>query len=131
MTAVLGFTPDTTKVTGFTPSEPRTVTGFTPSGATDTYDQPRLKALWTQAGGRPEDADLMAHVAMAESSGNPRAKNQYTDQGKTYGVHGLWQISDIHGPGNYEDPLTNAQTAVRLFNEQHLQPWLDSRDKGG
>lgn len=115
--------------------EPAT-TSFVPASSfvpeqPQTYDAPALSKLWVQAGGKPEDADLMAQVARNESSGNPSAKNQYTEGGKTYNVRGLWQISDIHGQGNYDDPLENAKKAVELHRASGMTPWESSRTKGG
>lgn len=73
----------------------------------------------------------MANVAMNESSGRPDAHNQYTENGKTYHVKGLWQISDINGAGNYEDPLENARKAVEMHRGSGMTPWESSRTKGG
>jgi len=52
------------------------------------------KRLWIQAGGDPKDADIMAHVAGAESGYNTNAVGpNYQDGGKTYHAEGDWQIS--------------------------------------
>lgn len=100
-----------------------------PSSADYTHDQ--LKNLWTKYGGDPHVADLMAHVAQAESAGHPGSEGSYTDGGHRYMVQGLWQISTIHGKGNWFDPTTNVKKAIELYNAQGMSPWEDSRNKGG
>lgn len=95
------------------------------------YDHERLKALWVQAGGDPGEADLMAHVALAESGGDPHAINAYQENGRTYHPRGLWQVSDIHPQGSTFDPLENARAAVALHRAQGLSPWEASRNEGG
>lgn len=100
----------------------------TTPGSTHTYSFDELKGLWTKYGGAPDVADQMAHAAMAESSGRPWASNQYTEKGKQYHVKGLWQISDIHGAANYEDPVVNVKKAIELYNAQKMGPWEASRD---
>ncbi|GAC1496073.1 MAG: hypothetical protein NVS1B2_15720 [Vulcanimicrobiaceae bacterium] len=88
--------------------------------------------LWIRAGGNPDAADLMAHVAMSESGGTSIANA--TGQGE-----GIWQINpQAHGRGsNWLDPMTNARKAVALYNARRargqtgLEDWEDSRLKGG
>jgi hypothetical protein len=108
----------------------------------DPYARPKhygfdeLRSLWQQAGGDPQYSDIMAHVALAESgdgksSANPQATGTpYQDGGHTYRAHGLWQISDVHGNQDWNDPLTNAKKAVELFNAQRFGPWEASRSAG-
>jgi transglycosylase-like protein with SLT domain len=60
-------------------------------------------------------APLMAAIAMAESGGNSDARN--TDSGAC----GLWQIHPCE-PGS-NNPMTNAQIAVRKYNSQGLGAW--------
>jgi hypothetical protein len=91
-----------------------------------------MRNYWLQAGGDSAHADIMAHVAMAESGGDPNATGKpYVENGKTYHAHGLWQISDVHGAGNWNDPITNAKKAVELFAAQGFGPWENSRNSGG
>lgn len=106
---------------------PRPVPASAPKGS---YDHARLRALWTQAGGDPKDAEIMARVAYAESTGNPNAINSYVENGKTYHPRGLWQVSDIHSHGSTFDPLENARAAVELHRARGFSPWEASR-KGG
>jgi hypothetical protein len=121
----LGAPPPTDPLGALPPGDPLS------SAPQKTYDAKGLSSLWVQAGGDLKDADLMANVALNESSGDPSAKNQYTENGKTYHVHGLWQISDINGPGNYDDPLENAKKAVAMHRGSGMTPWESSRTKGG
>lgn len=86
-----------------------------------------LARLWDQAGGRTNYANLMAHVALAESGGNPRAKNPS-------GATGLWQILGSVVQGNLYNPLVNARNAVSKFNTawpHPLAPWYSSRGGWG
>lgn len=66
------------------------------------------------------DAKTLAAIGLAESSGDPHAKNSYVENGVTYHVVGLWQISDVHKnlanlPGGLENPDTNARAAYILY----------------
>lgn len=80
-----------------------------------TLSYGQLEQLWTQAGGNPQMAPLMAAIAMVESGGNPQASNPS-------GATGLWQIEwPLHAgvagttsQSQLYDPLTNAQAAVAL-----------------
>lgn len=90
-----------------------------PAQANYTYGQ--LRDLWVRAGGRADQADMAAAVAMAESGGrNVRSKpntNGTTDVGP-------WQINTVHGPLASLDPLTNARAAVSLSaNGTNWRPW--------
>ena len=80
------------------------------------YARADLAALWTQAGGPPEVAGLMAAIALAESGGNPSAYNPS-------GATGLWQILGNPFPGDARDPLTNARMAVAKYRTQGLGAW--------
>jgi hypothetical protein len=80
------------------------------------YSASQLEQLWTQAGGDPKQAPLMAAIALAESSGNPSAHNPS-------GASGLWQILGNPVPGNAFDPLTNARMAVAKYKSQGLGAW--------
>lgn len=80
------------------------------------YDKADLRKLWVQAGGPPGVANLMAAIALAESSGNPNAHNPS-------GATGLWQILGNPFPGNAYDPITNARMAVSKYRSQGLGAW--------
>jgi hypothetical protein len=84
----------------------------------------QLRSLWIKAGGPPGVATLMAHVAEAESSGNPNAHN-------ASGATGLWQILGAVVPGNLYDPLVNARNAVAKYRAGGLAPWDASRSVWG
>jgi hypothetical protein len=92
--------------------------------ATLSYSQ--LEGVWTQAGGDPSLAPLMAAIAEAESSGDPTATNP-TDNNGTQTSWGLWQISngDHSEPDpNWADPLTNARLALAKYRSpQGLGAW--------
>ena len=95
------------------------------------YDRQGLADLWVKNGGDPHVADFMAEVALNESGGSPNATGvPYKDQGKTWRAHGLWQISDIHGDKNWNDPVTNVKQAIELFRAQGTAPWEASRNSG-
>lgn len=85
----------------------------------------QLEGLWVQAGGPRALAPLMAAIALAESSGNPSARND-KDNGGTQTSWGLWQISDgTHNMpvANIMDPLTNAKQAVAKYHSEGLTAW--------
>lgn len=84
----------------------------------------QLESLWTQAGGPPGVAALMAHVAQAESGGRAGARNPS-------GASGLWQILGQPFGGNVFDPLTNARMAVAKYTTQGLGAWAASRPAWG
>ncbi len=89
------------------------------------YTFAQLEGLWIQAGGSRALAPIMAAIALAESSGNPNAKNA-TDNGGRQTSWGLWQISDgTHNEPapNILDPLVNAQQAVKKYQSQGLNAW--------
>lgn len=87
-----------------------------PGGQQSSYSYVQLEDLWVQAGGPPRLAPLMAAIAMAESSGNPNARNPS-------GASGLWQILGQPFAGNVFDPYTNAQMAVWKWKVQGLRAW--------
>jgi tape measure domain-containing protein len=84
------------------------------------------------AGFSGDDAAIMAAIAMAESSGNPRAHNpNYPDNS-----YGLWQINMLGGMGPERraafginsnealfDPATNAAAAKKVFDWQGFGAW--------
>lgn len=92
------------------------------------YTCSQLAQLWVQAGGPSAVANLMASIAMAESSGNPQASNTNTNGTVD---RGLWQINSVHGSQNWFDPLTNAQEAVALYKDQGTSPWSSSQPHWG
>lgn len=91
-----------------------------------TYSFSQLETLWENAGGDPSVAPQMAAIAIAESSGNPVAANSYVENGQTYTVTGLWQISSIHGFNQAalaSNPAYNAQAAVAVYKSQGFGAW--------
>lgn len=88
-----------------------------------SYSQ--LEGAWIQAGGSQSLAPLMAAIALAESRGNPNARND-NDNGGTQSSFGLWQISTgTHTPpsSNWSDPVANAKLAVGKYQSQGLEAW--------
>jgi hypothetical protein len=88
-----------------------------------TYSQ--LEGLWIQNGGSTSLAPVMAAIALAESGGNPSARND-KDNGGTQSSFGLWQISTgTHTPpaSNWADPNENARLAVGKYKSQGLKAW--------
>jgi hypothetical protein len=93
-----------------------------------------LVQLARQAGFSPEQARVMAAIAMAESSGNPRAHNPNAATGDN--SYGLWQINMLGGMGDERrrqfginsneqlfDPATNASAARAIFDQQGFGAW--------
>ena len=98
------------------------VTG-TPTNPVTSQNQNTLAELWIQAGGSPKLANIMAAIAMAESSGNPQAVDHDSNGSTDYG---LWQINSVHDydPNKLlNSPLYNAQAAVAVYNSQGLGAW--------
>jgi hypothetical protein len=83
-----------------------------------------LERLWTRAGGSPAVQAIMAHIAQAESGGDPNAHN-------ASGATGLWQILGALVPGNLYNPLVNARNAVAKLRTQGLGAWAASRPVWG
>lgn len=83
-----------------------------------------LSQLWIDAGGDPKLANLMAAIAMAESSGRKDATNKNTDGSID---RGLWQINSSHTQFDanrlLSDPEYNAQAAVAIEKSQGLTAW--------
>lgn len=89
------------------------------------YSFAQLEGLWIQAGGSTAMAPVMAAIALAESSGDPNAKN-LKDNGGKQTSWGLWQISDgTHNMpvANILDPKVNAEQAVKKLKSQGLGAW--------
>ena len=93
-----------------------------------------LYSLARQAGFSDSNARIMAAIAMAESSGNPRAYNGNTRTGDQ--SYGLWQINMLGGMGPERrrlfgisrneqlfDPRINARAALRIFQQQGFRAW--------
>lgn len=81
-----------------------------------------------QAGGNPAVASMASAIALAESGGNPDAKNSNSD-GST--DRGLWQINTVHGPLSTFDPLNNAKAAVSISkNGTNWRPWCTAWSTG-
>lgn len=79
------------------------------------YSYQQLRDLWTSSGGPAEVADIMAAVGLAESAGDPGARNAQS------GACGLWQIHPAQ-PG-CQDPAQNARMAVQKYRSQGLGAW--------
>lgn len=102
--------------------------GAVPGGATSaggTYDKAALAALWSQANPGLGDPNLMAAIALAESSGNPGAIGIPTSGGR---ARGLWQIMwPLHAskfPGmNPLNPMDNARMAGSILQSQGIGAW--------
>ena len=98
--------------------------------------QPNLQRLAIEGGFTPEQARIMAAIAMAESGGVARALNDVGDDNS----FGLWQINMIDVPDyklgeerraklnlktNDElyNPATNVRAAKMIFDEQGFEAW--------
>lgn len=84
-----------------------------------TYSYAQLEGLWTGAGGSKALAPLMAAIALAESGGNPDARNPS-------GATGLWQILgavNTSDQSRLTDPQINAHEALLKYNSQGLKAW--------
>lgn len=85
------------------------------------YSFRQLEDLWKSAGGPAAAAPVMAAIALAESSGNPRAEHHDSDGSVD---RGLWQINSSHGYGDASfNPRDNAQEAVAVYHSQGLGAW--------
>lgn len=89
--------------------------------AGSSYSFQQLEALWIQAGGPRYLAPIMAAIALAESSGKPRASHRNSNGSVD---RGLWQINSSHGYGATSfNPLANARQAVGVWHSQGLGAW--------
>jgi hypothetical protein len=95
------------------------------------YTYSDLVTLAQNAGFSGNDALTAAAIAMAESSGNPRAYNPETAAGAPSGKgsYGLWQIylnahPEFEGQDLY-DSATNATAAYSVFSDagNSFSPW--------
>jgi hypothetical protein len=81
-----------------------------------------LRGLWGRHGGSSSSANVAAAVALAESGGNPNAKNLNTNGTID---RGLWQINSIHGARSTFDPGKNADGAVAISSGgRNWRPWV-------
>lgn len=78
-----------------------------------------------------KDVNLLLRIAEAESSFNRFAKNSYTEKGKKYNVHGLFQISDIHGLSkeDREDVKKATKWAIDKIRKGGISAWKSSEKK--
>lgn len=113
--------------------------GLAPQAAGPAFGRGPLKvdqlvALARSSGFPPAEAAVMAAIAMAESSGNPRAHNPNRSTGDN--SYGLWQINMIDGMGPDRrrafgiprnealwDPAVNAAAARMVHKWQGFGAW--------
>lgn len=87
--------------------------------AKGSYDTAGLEKLWKDNGGPADTAAFAAQVAMAESSGNPKATSRNPDGGTNVG---LWQLDTPGGVGagysvaELQDPNLNCQVTIMATN---------------
>lgn len=90
-----------------------------------TYGYAQLKGLWESAGGDAGVSDIMAAIAIAESSGRSDAKGGPNSNG-TFD-YGCWQINSSHGYDTASllaaDQSYNARCAVSIYHSQGLGAW--------
>ena len=87
------------------------------------YSYRELVELWIRAGGDPKVAHIAAAVALAESAGDPNAKNIGNSDGSI--DRGLWQINSVHGSLSTTNVMANARAAVRISSGgSNFQPWV-------
>ena len=93
-----------------------------------------LQSLAEGAGFKGEDARTMAAIAMAESSGNPKAHNPNASTGDN--SYGLFQINMLGGMGPERrgqfgiesneqlfNPATNVKAAKQVYDSQGFGAW--------
>jgi hypothetical protein len=89
-----------------------------------SFDQ--LCDLWERNAPKyVEFAAVMASIALAESSGNPKATNFNTNATED---RGLWQVNSgawpqFNPPYDLFDPDQNAKAALEVFEQQGLTAW--------
>ena len=96
--------------------------GFAKAGtsAKGRYTLPGLEGLWGGAGGPGGQTEHIAGaIALAESGGNPNARNPS-------GASGLWQILGQLVGGNIFNPQVNALNAVAKYRgaRDTFSPWV-------
>jgi hypothetical protein len=84
------------------------------------YGKSELEALWVKAGGPKAEAKVAAAIALAESGGNPTARNP---EGPEH-AEGLWQIKGQDVAGNPFNPEVSAANAVAKWKAaKGFTPW--------
>lgn len=90
--------------------------------AEGSYTKSMLAGLWRRHGGAAGSSNIAAAVALAESGGNPNAKNLNSNGTID---RGLWQINSIHGARSTFDPGKNADGAVAISSGgRNWRPWV-------
>lgn len=97
------------------------VTGGTQSGLEGSHQietktnwtKFELEQLWNLAGGKKDQSEMAAAIALAESAGKAKAEN-HNENGSI--DRGLWQINSVHGAQSTFSPLHNAMAAVAISN---------------
>ena len=89
----------------------------------EIFDYDKLYQLLINQGATPSEASTLAAIAMAESGGNPGAKNDTSIESS----YGLFQINlDAHPDVGMEqagDPVFAADYALQMFRQQGGKPW--------
>lgn len=91
-------------------------------GGKGSYTKPEIASLWKKVNPGIGNPNLMAAIAMAESTGNPNALN-------SIGAKGLWQIIPSTASafglnyGNLFNPAYNAMGAGKILQGQGLGAW--------
>lgn len=95
-----------------------------------TFSHNDLMELWVRNGGNPNNADMAAAIAQAESGGDPNATN-HNQGGST--DYGLWQINDYYNGGSEADfdPDTCCKHAIaQSSNGDNWRPWCTAYSDG-
>lgn len=96
-----------------------------PSNPSTPLSFNQLAQLWVNAGGPSSVANIMAAIALAESSGHggPSAVDHDADGSTDYG---WWQINSVHGYDSTQllnNALYNAKAAVAVYKSSGLGAW--------
>jgi Lysozyme like domain len=87
----------------------------------DKFDFGTLVGLAQSVGFSGQNAAIAAAIALAESSGDPKAQGDFDPNGQPTSL-GLWQIHfTVHpefDPAQLTDPVYNAQVAFTLYNRR-------------
>lgn len=103
-----------------------------------TLDANAIAVLAYRAGWRGKDLAVSVAVALAESSGNPSAKNSSAAGGQWGPAVGLWQVRCLvadKGKGTQRDelanlnPETNAKNAYAIWQSQGWGGWSAHSNK--
>lgn len=98
------------------------------SGGNGNYSLNQLYQFAVSAGADSYTGALLAHIAWAESAGNPHAKN-------SIGATGLFQFIPYYWP-QYDyarmtnDPVYAMKAALSAYKQMGTSPWNDSKNKG-